>query len=280
MARERGLDLRGVMGTGPGGRIVREDVLRHAEKPVSKEGPETELLCGRTIRAEQPVSGMRRQIFQHMHRSLQETAQMTLTAEVDATELHRFRQALLKQTGQEGSGISYNALLVRIVARALQEHPSVNASVEGERILQWADVHVGVAMELDEGLIVPVVRHADRLPVPAIEKTLQDLFQRARQRKLLPDEIQGGTFTITNLGQLGIDGFTPILNRPESGILGVGRILEKPVAVRTSGESRMEIRRRVVLSLTVDHRIVDGAPAARFLRRVGDLIEEPFLLIS
>jgi pyruvate dehydrogenase complex dihydrolipoamide acetyltransferase long form len=284
IARDRGVDLARVSGTGPGGRIVQEDVLRYIERgplPTPAEaGSALGAMAGKSVRAMHPVSGMRRQIFKHMHLSLQETAQITLTSEVDATELQRLRRSLIRRHEKDDVRISYNAILVRVVAQVLTEQPWVNASVDGDRVIHWADVHVGVAMELDEGLIVPVVRNADRRTVLDIERTLQELFQRARGRKLLPDDIQGGTFTISNLGHLGIDAFTPILNRPESGILGVGRMTERPVAVRRDGRPEVEIRQRMVLSLTVDHRVVDGAPGARFLRRIAEFIEDPYLMIS
>ena len=282
IASQHGVDLGIIRGTGPGGRVVREDVLLHLEaaSAIAAKQPSLQPAADKAFRAPRPISGMRRQIIQHMHRSLQETAQMTLTTEVDATELVRLRRSLLKRREKGGMEISYNAILVRMVAQALRESPHMNVSVDGDRIVQWKGIHVGVAMEQEEGLIVPVVRDADRLTILEIEGVIQDLFQRARQRKLLPDEIRGGTFTITNLGHLGIDAFTPILNRPESGILGVGRIVERPVVVREEGEPRVEFRKRMVLSLTVDHRIIDGAPGARFLQRVGELIEDPYFFVA
>ncbi len=282
IASQHGVELEAIRGTGPGGRIVREDVRRHmkAAPAMAAKQPSSQPVADKAFRASQPISGMRRQIIQHMHRSLQETAQMTLTTEVDATELVRLRQSLLKRHEKEGVHVSYNAILVRMVAQALRESPHMNVSVDGDRIVQWSGIHVGVAMEQEEGLIVPVVRDADRLTIIEIEGVIQDLFQRARQRKLLPDEIRGGTFTITNLGHLGIDAFTPILNRPESGILGVGRIVERPVVIREEGAPRVEFRKRMILSLTVDHRIIDGAPGARFLQRVGELIEDPYVFVA
>ncbi|MEJ5378113.1 MAG: dihydrolipoamide acetyltransferase family protein [bacterium] len=283
LAREHGVDLKLLRGSGPGGRIVRADVLRFLEArpsevtgkeptPALPEGP-------KGVRAV-PISGMRRQIMEHMHRSLQETAQMTLTREVDATQLVSLRQSLSQRYQAEGIRISYNALLVKMAARTLRAHPWVNAVLEAEQLIHLEDINIGVAMELEEGLIVPVVRNAHGLTILEIEKTLQGLFERARTKRLLPDEIRGGTFTITNLGHLGIDAFTPILNRPESAILGVGRIIEAPVAVRDEGGPRVEFRNRMMLSLTVDHRILDGAPAARFLGSLAQLIENPILLVE
>ncbi len=155
----------------------------------------------------------------------------------------------------------------------------MNVRVESNQIIQSEAIHIGVAMELDEGLIVPVVRNADMRSFKDIEEVLQDLFQRARNHKLLLDEIQGGTFTLTNLGELGVDAFTPILNSPESGILGVGRIVKKAV-VSLADEDHVEVGARMVLSLTFDHRIINGAPAARFLRRVAEMIEDPYVLVT
>ncbi len=283
VAREHGVDLKLLRGSGPGGRIVRADVLRFVEaRPPEVTGKEpTPALpeVPRGVRAV-PISGMRRQIMEHMHRSLQETAQMTLIREVDATQLVSLRQSLSQRYQAEGIRISYNALLVKMAARTLRAHPWVNAVLEAEQLILSEDINIGVAMELEEGLIVPVVRNAHGLTILEIEKTLQDLFQRARAKRLLPDEIRGGTFTITNLGHLGIDAFTPILNRPESAILGVGRITEAPVAVRDEGGPRVEFRNRMMLSLTVDHRILDGAPAARFLGSLAQLMENPILLVE
>lgn len=285
IARKHGIDMTAITGTGPGGRIIQQDVLGYLKEAIPPrpaapaEAPEERPLAP-TVAASIPIEGMRRQIFQHMHRSLQETAQITLTSEVDATEFVRLRQSIVKKYEKESLSISYNDILVRILTLALREHPNINATVDGESIVQWKEIHIGVAMELDDGLIVPVVRNADTLSVREIHEVLQDLFQRARNKKLLLDDIQGGTFTLTSLGHLGIDAFTPILNRPQSGILGVGRVVEKPAVVSSASGPRIDIRSKVMLSLTVDHRIIDGAPAARFLRRVGEMIEEPYLLVA
>jgi pyruvate dehydrogenase E2 component (dihydrolipoamide acetyltransferase) len=283
IAKEHGISLELVAGTGPGGRILRADVLGFLQsQPVQVPGGPSAPLPPEAKKPLQavPLSKMRRQIMEHMHRSLQETAQMTLTREVDATQLVRLREVLQGRHRKDGVKISYNAILVKMVARLLREHPWVNAGLEGDMIVQWGGVHVGVAMELDEGLIVPVVRDADTLSILEIERVLQGLFERARSKKLLPDEIRGGTFTITNLGHLGVDAFTPILNRPESAILGVGRIVEAPVVSTHSGEPKLEFAKRMVLSLTVDHRILDGAPAARFLGGLAEILENPMLLVD
>lgn len=283
MAKEHGIKLELIEGTGPGGRIIREDVLKFLSSQAAQVqvGPSAPLLQeAKKPPLAVPLSGMRRQILEHMHRSLQETAQMTLTREVDATQLVSLRKDLMERYQAQGLRVSYNAVLVKIAARALRSHPWINVVVQKDKLIQLEEINIGVAMELEEGLIVPVVRQADGLSILEIEKRLQNLFERARSKRLLPDEIKGGTFTITNLGHLGVDAFTPILNRPESAILGVGRIVEAPVASKRGGEPKLEFRHRMVLSLTVDHRILDGAPAARFLGELAQIIEDPILLVE
>ncbi len=156
------------------------------------------------------------------------------------------------------------------------EQPRINSSVEGDQLIIWKSIHVGVAMEIDDGLIVPVVRDANRKTILEIHKELTDLYQRARSHRLLPDEIQGGTFTLSNLGFLDIDAFTPIINPPENAILGVGQIVEKPVTL----DGQVVSRDRMTLSLTCDHRVIDGAHGARFLKRVKAYIEDPFQMIQ
>jgi pyruvate/2-oxoglutarate dehydrogenase complex dihydrolipoamide acyltransferase (E2) component len=205
---------------------------------------------------------------------------MTLTSRVDATELARLRERLNVRYQAMGVSISYNAILVKMVATVLKDHPQLNATLSDQGIILWEDINVGVAMELEDGLIVPVVSNADKMTILEIERALRSLFDKARSRKLTPDEISGGTFTITNLGHLGIDAFTPILNRPESAILGVGRMREEPVILKHGGKEEIGFRQMMVLSLTVDHRIIDGAPAARFLKGLASLIEEPLLLLG
>jgi pyruvate/2-oxoglutarate dehydrogenase complex dihydrolipoamide acyltransferase (E2) component len=278
IALENAVDLKAVVGTGPGGRIVRDDLLRHLQQTATLKPPPAAHPTP-AIGLSTPIAGMRRQIFEHMQQSVRDTAQMTITAEVDATEFVRLRDSLTRRYEGEGIRISYNAILLRILGLALREHLGMNVRVENNQIIQSEAVHIGVAMELDEGLIVPVVRNADVRSFKDIEEVLQDLFQRARNHKLLLDEIQGGTFTLTNLGDLGVDAFTPILNSPESGILGVGRIVKKAV-VSPAEEDIVKVAARMVLSLTFDHRIINGAPAARFLRRIGEMIEDPYVLVN
>ncbi len=283
IAREMGVDLSRVTGTGPAGRIVSRDVMAFVEKRKEEPLPEARARVSypeRKVAKVIELTGMRRAIAKNMQSSLMETAQMTLTSRVDATELVRLRDRLNLRYQALGVSISYNAILVKMVATALRDHPQLNATLADQEIIFWEDINVGVAMELEDGLIVPVVSNADKMTILEIERALRSLFEKARSRKLTPDEISGGTFTITNLGHLGIDAFTPILNRPESAILGVGRIKDEPVILRDGGKEEIGFKKMMVLSLTVDHRIIDGAPAARFLKGLAALIEEPLLLLG
>ena len=245
LAKERGIDLATVKGTGPGGRITREDVEAAAAAPVS---PGTAL------------HGMRKSIAERMFKSLQSTAQLTITTEVDVTPLVARREQLKHQFN-----LTYTDMLIEAVAGALVAHPRLRVTVEGDVIQQHDDVNVGIAVAFEEGLIVPVVRHADKKSLQQIAEESRLLVEKARAGKLDVDDVSNGIFTITNLGTYGIDAFTPIINQPQITILGVGRIVQKPAV----HEGQIAIRSMMVLSLTFDHRIVDGAPAAAFLQDVA-----------
>jgi pyruvate dehydrogenase E2 component (dihydrolipoamide acetyltransferase) len=217
---------------------------------------------------------VRRIIAERMAASAHTTAPLTLTTEADATELVRLRQQL-KEDGREPVP-SYNDLLAKLVAQALMEHPMVNARFEGDAIVQAATANIGIAVDTDRGLLVPVLRDVQTKSVRQIARESASLIEKARSGRISPDDLHGGTFTITNLGMYEIDAFTPIINLPECAILGVGRIAAKQVVVDPEAE-RVAIRHMVFLSLTFDHRLVDGAPAARFLQRVKQYVERPSL---
>jgi pyruvate dehydrogenase E2 component (dihydrolipoamide acetyltransferase) len=221
-----------------------------------------------------PIAGRRGVILKHMRHSLQEAAQMTHTMEVNASELVRLRKVMVDCFKDDGVRISYNAVLVQILARVLRKYPKLNSSVDGEQWILWDSVHVGLAMDAEDGLIVPVIRDADRKGLKELQEDIDRLIDRVKTKKLLPDDIKGGTFTLSSLGYLDIDAFTPILNPPEVGILGVGRIQEKPVVV----QGEIKIGTCMMLSLTFDHRVIDGADAARFLKEIKRYVEEPYLL--
>lgn len=267
LASELGIDLGEVPGEG---RVSKDDVLAAATaKPQGSAVSEPP-----TAPTRLPLAGMRRVIAQRMLASVLSAPQVTINMEADLEELVRLRERLNRSSGGE-SRISFTDLLVKIAARALVEFPLVNGSIIGDEILIHPAVNIGVAVALDDGLIVPVVKGADAKSLAAISDELKDLAGRGRTGGLLPGEISGGTFTISNLGMYGVDSFTPIINPPESAILGLNRIAEKPVV---SG-GQVLVRRTMNLSLSFDHRLIDGALAARFLARIKSLAEEPALLL-
>ena len=264
LAREHQLDLTALTGTGPDGRIVERDILAALE--AAEAAPSGALTVRETI----ALSGMRRVISERMHTSLQEMAQLTLTTEADVTALVELRSHLVPAAKVYGHRApSYTDLIVHIVARTLRRHPFLNASMLGNEIVAWNEINMGVAVALDRGLLVPVIQNADQKPLQTISQELGELAERARSNRLSPDELQGGTFTITNLGLQEIDAFTPIVNPPQCAILGLGRIAKKPAVY----QDQLAIRSLVTLSLSFDHRVVDGAPAGAFLRDVKNALE-------
>ena len=258
LAKEHAIDLDRVTGSGPRGRITREDVQKIIDsggQPAPTPAP--------TADETQPLRGMRKVIAERMHQSLQGSAQLTITSEVDVSELIDRRQAVRQEFG-----VTYTDFIVQACAHALRQHPRMNATLEDGTLHLNRGIHVGLAVALDEGLIVPVVRDADRKSLKEIAGEAKTLAEKARAGRLTLEDVSGGTFTVSNLGMYGVDAFTPILNTPQTGILGVGRIVEKPAL------SRGEIAKRstMVLSLTFDHRVIDGAPAGAFLQTVADLL--------
>ncbi|MCG6878838.1 MAG: 2-oxo acid dehydrogenase subunit E2, partial [Deltaproteobacteria bacterium] len=278
MAEDHGLDVGTLKGTGPGGRIVKEDVQQAIEKGTGQKAAAEKPapVAGKEVKAVVPIRGVRQVIFERMHQSLQQSAQLTITTEAEAGEMVRVRKLLGAGPEDEAIKVSYNAILLKLLAMALEAYPRMNASVVGDEIWEWESVNLGVAVDVEEGLVVPVIRDANKKSVVAIQAELNDLAARARSKKLMPNDLQGGTFTLTNLGFLDVDAFTPIVNPPESGILGVGRIVEKPVV--SNGE--IKIGKRMVLSLTFDHRIIDGADGGRFLKKLKTYIEKPYILMA
>jgi len=220
----------------------------------------------------QPLEGVRRVVAERMSASARSVARVGLTLEADATELVAWRQRL----NREGQQVGYTELLAKIVAHALHEFPYMNSQLVGNGIHQLADINVGVATDTERGLLVPVIRNADKKGVLQIHHDLAELLDRARKGRSMVEDLSGGTFTISNLGMFEIEEFLPIVNLPECAILGVGSIIEKPVAVG----GQVEIRPRMALTLSFDHRLVDGAPAARFLQRVKHLINNPLGLLG
>jgi len=280
LAHQYGIDLARVAGTGPGRRITEDD-LRRIVSGAGNRGTAIVPLAASVAKQDMtkpeqqprviPLTGMRGAIARRMLQSLQTSAQLTLVSEADVTALVKQRESLALQ-----SGITYTNLLIRAAALALRKHPRLNATVVGEEIHILPDINIGVAIALDDGLVVPVVRNADRKALTRIAGEVKDFVQRAHGGKLMMAEITGGSFTVTNLGSFGIDAFTPILNPPEAAILGVGRIAER----LTRRDADLVWRQTLVLSLTVDHRVVDGAPAAAFLQTLREFLEQPELITA
>lgn len=293
--RELGLDPGEVAAAFPGGRVTREQLAawaaaRGAEQAAATAAavpapaapavpaPDATPPAGAGgVPERRPLTVMRAAIARRMMESLRESAQLTLTAEVDVTPLVEFRAALAPAFEREyGFRPTYTDFLVKAMARAVPAVPHINARWEKDAIAILPAVHVGVAVALDDGLIVPVVRDAHALSLVGIGRRVRDLAGRARQGQLQPGEASGSTITLTNLGAEGIDAFTPVLNPPEVAILGAGRVREVPALV----DGQWRPRSVMTLSLTIDHRVVDGAPGARYLRRVAELLAQPALLVA
>jgi pyruvate dehydrogenase E2 component (dihydrolipoamide acetyltransferase) len=250
LAKDHGVDLSKVVGTGPEGRIVEDDVKRFMEE--TRGAPR--------VREVIPLIGIRKTTAERVSLSARTAPHSTITMEVDMTKAGRLREEMQ---------VSYTDMLVKAVAKALREHPIMNSTLEDEQIKVFEDVNVGVAVATDKGLVVPIIREADKKSLNEIASTLKELVEKAREGKLAKEDVTGGTFTITNLGMYGVDVFIPIINPPETAILGVGRVTEKPMVI--SGQ--VAIKPVMQLSLSFDHRIVDGAPAAQFLGRVKQILE-------
>ena len=280
LAEQLHVDLAGVRGSGPGGRITKEDVEQAAASPArpAAAAPSQATVvqaaqrhAGETI----PLRGVRKVIAERMHASLQQMAQLTLSAVVVMDEAIKLRAQLIDEWADEGVRPSYSDLITKAVAKALPRHPLLNARVGEGAIELLPEVHIGIAVALADGLVVPVVRDADRLPLKEIARESARLATAARNGTLGLDEMAGGTFSITSLGMYDIDVFTPIVNPPNTAILGVGRLHDA-----TAWEGDRPFRRsELALSLTIDHRAVDGAPAAEFLRAVRDLLQAPYRLL-
>ena len=285
LASAHGVDLRALRGSGPDGRVIERDVQRALEggTRVAPGAPSPGAVAAASPGPAAPgvssaVSArLRALIARRMTESLQGTAQLTLTTDADMAEASRLRDEVGAELERRG-GVrpTYTDLVVRAAAIALRDHPRLNARWTADGVRPMPEIHIGVAVALDEGLVVPVIRSADRATLAQISASLRDLSDRARALRLRPEEMEGGTFTITNLGMYDVDAFTPILNPPEAAILGAGRVHRRPVA---AGDDRVEVRPVMVLSLTFDHRVVDGAPAAQFLQRVKYVLEHPYLLL-
>jgi pyruvate dehydrogenase E2 component (dihydrolipoamide acetyltransferase) len=278
LAESEGIDLAKLAAERPGQEIRLADVeaaiAARGRVEVPSRAPATAIPeAGEVV----PVSLIRRLIAQRMLEGSQSTAPVTLTTEADATDLVAVREQFKAALGPRNIVIpTYTDLLIKLTSIALSEHPMLNATWQEDHIIIPDGIHIAMAVDVQEGLIVPVIRDVPAKSIQQIAEESRTLAQEARDRRLGVDDLQGGTFTITNLGTYGIDAFTPIINLPQCAILGVGRIVEKPAVF--GGE--IVPRRMMALSLTFDHRVVDGGPAARFLNTIREYVEQPYLWLS
>ncbi len=265
IAKEQEIDISTLKGTGSNGKITKQDII-----PAPAES-QTAITSAR-----RKMSGIRKVISKRMLHSVQSVPHVTLTSEIDMTNIKDLRQSLLpiieKQTDLR---ITYTDILVKAVGSAMTRHPQINISIDGDEIIQHSSVNIGVAVAIEDGLIVPVIHDAAHKGLAEIVKQSKQLGKLARSNQLTSENLTGATFTISNLGMYAIDAFTPIINLPEIAILGVGRIQEKPVVVNGS----IEVRSMMAVSLSFDHRAIDGAPAAAFLTELKQILENPYELL-
>ncbi len=293
LAMELGVDLRQVTGTGQGGRITARDVEQFAAAPkpavaaapepavpavpaapaaappTAAPAPATSGLLGQVVE----LTPMRKAIAEHMVRSMATSPHVSTVHEVDMSAVVAARQALKGQYAERGVKLTFTAFIFQAVAQALVEFPMVNSSWTDAGVLVQPDINLGMAVAVPQGLIVPVVRNADQKSLLGLAQAINDLTDRARNKKLVPDDVQGGTFTITNYGTLGSLFGTPVINQPQAAILGTGAIVKRVVVVEGPGGDSIAIRPQMFLSLTFDHRILDGGSADPFLRSVVEKLQ-------
>ncbi|KIX11126.1 dihydrolipoamide acetyltransferase family protein [Dethiosulfatarculus sandiegensis] len=273
IAQDNGVDLNLVSGTGENGKITKEDVERFM---AGGSAPGAAGSAAPSVPEKIPFSGMRKAVAENMMASLKNAAQLTAFVEIDVTRMAAMRDQIREEFKRDESvKVSYNDILICIVARALKRHPIMNSTLVGEEILLHPDVHMGIAVALPEGLIVPVLKDADKKGLLQIAREARELATKARKGRLEVDQVTGGTFTISNTSMYKVDGFTPILRPPETGILGVGRVKDR-LAMK-NGE--VTERKYMTISLTYDHQVVDGAPAHAFLETVALYLENPSLAL-
>jgi pyruvate dehydrogenase E2 component (dihydrolipoamide acetyltransferase) len=281
LAQEHGVDLLALTGSGPEGRIIEADVRAAIEQPAAAQESTSPVPAVPTpppvvpVSRRVPMSPVRRVTAERLAASARTVARVTLTAEADASRLVDWRSRLKDQPRREPPP-TYTDLIVFLLARLLPEHPYLNARFESDAICLLDQINIGLAVDTERGLLVPVLREANMKDLPALVQESARLIERACAGRATPEDLSGGTFTVTNLGMYAVDTFTPIVNLPECAILGLGRIAPKPAVYH----NEIVARHMLPLSLSFDHRLVDGAPAARFLQGLKDLIEEPLLLFS
>ena len=271
-AKELGVNLSYIQGTGPEGRIVESDVIAAQTTGTVVEAFQGDEL--KKVRKTEMMSPLRRTIARRMTQSSQ-NPHITMITEIDMTEVVSLREELNKKAQKtHGTRISFNDIIVKAVADTLEKFPKFNATLSGNELYIFEDIHIGVAMATDDGLIVPVVRNANQKSITEISLETKALSSKAKKGELTPEELTGSTFTVSNLGPFEVDLFIPVINPPETAILALGQIKKKPVV---SGDT-ITVRHLMMASCAVDHRILDGAPAGQFLKALKDSLESPFMM--
>jgi pyruvate dehydrogenase E2 component (dihydrolipoamide acetyltransferase) len=279
IASDRGVDLRQIAGSGPEGRVVKRDVdAAPARTTAPAPAPRGAAAAPGTAYQDVPLTQIRKTIAKRLVQSIGPIPTFYLTTEIDMERVAEAREALLAagvKNAPDAPKISFNDIVIKAVALALRQHPTCNAWWQDDRIRVWNEVHVGMAVAVEEGLITPVIRHADQLSLREISTEAKALAGRARERKLTPEEYTGATFSISNLGMFDIEHFTAVINPPEAGILAVGTIAPVPAVVN----GQVEIRRRMRVTMSCDHRVIDGATGAAFLKTLKTMLENPLALV-
>ncbi|HXI14051.1 MAG TPA: dihydrolipoamide acetyltransferase family protein [Thermoanaerobaculia bacterium] len=289
IANENDIDITNISGSGISGRVTKKDILDYMEAPRAAEQEHAQqpsiapgsspavspvsFKAGENVRIE-PMSVMRKRIAHHMIVSKQTSAHVTTLFEVDFTKIDKLRKRYKEHYAERGAKLTYLPFIVQALVTGLREYPILNSSIDGESIVYRKDLNIGIAVALDWGLIVPVVKNADEKNILGLARTINDLGERARTKKLSPDEVQGGTFTITNPGIYGGLFGTPIINQPQVAILGVGGVKKRAVVIETDEGDAIVVRSMCYLALTFDHRIIDGALADQFMAKVKATIEK------
>jgi pyruvate dehydrogenase E2 component (dihydrolipoamide acetyltransferase) len=281
IAKEAGVDLKLVTGTGPGGRVTKRDLETAGRAPAQREvalpAPRSpEATRGGAAYDDVPLTQIRKTIAKRLATSLGPIPHFFLTTEVDMERASEARDALNKQLGDQGGGkVSFNDIIIKATAHALTKHPACNAWFQEDHIRYWHEVHIGMAVAVEDGLITPVIRHAELKSLADIGGEAKELAERARNRRLQPNEYTGSTFSVSNLGMFDIDQFTAVINPPEAGIIAVGSIVQKAVVV----DGQPTVRRRMRITMSCDHRVIDGATGAAFLKTLKQMLENPLAML-
>ena len=277
IAKAHNMDIRSILGTGPAGRIVREDVERAIEEQQRKAAPVSEPIEEAASQRLVAFTGMRRAIAKNMMASKLETAQTYMSNAVDASKIVELRKDLLPYMEERfGVRITITDVIMKIAGAAIREHPIMNSRWTDNGILYLQEVHMGMAMALPDGLIVPVIRDINKKSLGQIALDRVDLIRKGKEKQFLPDDISGSTFTVSSMGMYGVEYFTANINVPESAILGIGAIIDKPVAI----DKQVVVRPIMNVTLSYDHRIIDGAEAGKFMRTLKTLMENPIVMFA